>query len=183
VVFIRLVPSCDVAIKPDGDTLRLRVPTGEEFDILEVFGEILMNAVIDQVRLFGQDCHVPRITVDQMVLVRETWRFSARDLAFAAERDEAARYVRVRDWRRTAGLPRRVFVTVVGEKPLYVDFDSPLYVRLFTKAVRKCAEGDESLVTVVEMLPEPEQMWLTDAAGRRYSSELRLVASDLQGEI
>jgi hypothetical protein len=33
-------------------------------------------------------------------------------------------------------------------------------------------------VTVTEMLPAPDQTWLTDAKGRRYTAELRMVAVD-----
>jgi hypothetical protein len=29
------------------------------------------------------------------------------------------------------------------------------------------------------MMPRPDQLWLPDAHGRRYTSELRLVALDL----
>jgi hypothetical protein len=33
-------------------------------------------------------------------------------------------------------------------------------------------------VTVAEMLPAPDQAWLTDAQGQRYTTELRVVAVD-----
>jgi hypothetical protein len=33
-------------------------------------------------------------------------------------------------------------------------------------------------VTVAEMLPAPDQTWLTDARGQRYTAELRVVAVD-----
>jgi hypothetical protein len=33
-------------------------------------------------------------------------------------------------------------------------------------------------MTVVEMLPAPDEAWLTDAEGQRYTAELRLVARD-----
>ena len=38
--------------------------------------------------------------------------------------------------------------------------------------------GDSAPVTVTEMLPSPDQLWLTDAEGRRYTSELRVCAVD-----
>jgi hypothetical protein len=38
--------------------------------------------------------------------------------------------------------------------------------------------GDAAMVTVAEMLPTPDQVWLTDARGVRYTSELRMVAVD-----
>ena len=46
--------------------------------------------------------------------------------------------------------------------------------------VRHAAElgGEESRVTSSEMLPGPNEVWLPDAEGRRYTSELRVVALD-----
>ncbi|MBO4210621.1 hypothetical protein, partial [Micromonospora echinofusca] len=47
------------------------------------------------------------------------------------------------------------------------------------KAVRRLARQDPSgRLTVTEMLPTPEQAWLTDDEGNRYTSELRFVAVD-----
>jgi hypothetical protein len=58
-----------------------------------------------------------------------------------------------------------------------VDFDSPVYVSIFAKAVRRLARRDPGAkLTVSEMLPTPEQTWLTDDEGQRYTSELRFVA-------
>jgi hypothetical protein len=69
-------------------------------------------------------------------------------------------------------------------KPIYVDFASPIYVELLAKLVRRTKEagGGESAreqVTVAEMLPGPDQVWLADAADQRYTSELRIAALDL----
>ncbi|GFJ93750.1 hypothetical protein Prum_073920 [Phytohabitans rumicis] len=62
-----------------------------------------------------------------------------------------------------------------------MDFDSPVYVNLFTKAARRLANHDESArLTISEMLPTPAQTWLVDDRGNRYTSELRLVAFDTQ---
>ena len=48
-------------------------------------------------------------------------------------------------------------------------------VELLAKLVRKA-----SRIKVSEMLPTPDQAWLTDAEGRRYSCELRASALDLR---
>ena len=37
---------------------------------------------------------------------------------------------------------------------------------------------DPARLPVVEMLPAPDQAWLTDARGQRYTAELRMVAVD-----
>jgi hypothetical protein len=67
-------------------------------------------------------------------------------------------------------------------KPFYVDFESPPYVNVFAKAVRRVRaqpEGKPTTLRVAEMLPTPEQAWLPDARGRRYTTELRLAAFDV----
>ncbi|MEU5077366.1 hypothetical protein AB0G76_38310, partial [Streptomyces asoensis] len=62
-------------------------------------------------------------------------------------------------------------------RPFFVDFDSPVYVNILAKAARRLARKDpHARLTVTEMLPTPEQTWLTDDQGRHYTSELRLVA-------
>jgi hypothetical protein len=107
-----------------------------------------------------------------MVLCRQAWRFDPAQLGFATVRDEVARYLAARDWCRALGLPRRVFVKAAGEKPVFVDFTSPVYVNVLAKAVRRA----QAPVSFVEMLPDTDQLWLTDREGRRYTAELRLVA-------
>ncbi|SCF98885.1 hypothetical protein GA0115259_106462 [Streptomyces sp. MnatMP-M17] len=52
-----------------------------------------------------------------------------------------------------------------------------MYVNIFAKAARRLARKDPSArMTVTEMLPTPEQAWLTDDEGNTYTSELRFVA-------
>jgi hypothetical protein len=60
-------------------------------------------------------------------------------------------------------------------------FDSPVYVEIFIKMVRRILSSDstEGRVTLTEMLHAPEQVWLPDADGRTHTSEFRIVAWDL----
>jgi hypothetical protein len=51
-------------------------------------------------------------------------------------------------------------------------------VNLFAKNVRQSEAAGHSEFTVSEMLPDLDQLWLTDRDGRRYSSELRMIAYD-----
>jgi hypothetical protein len=79
-------------------------------------------------------------------------------------------------------LPRFVFVKLPVEvKPFYLDFDSPVYVEIFAKMVRRMVASHRAKdeVTISEMLPAPGQFWLTDADGHAYTSELRMVVRDL----
>ena len=72
----------------------------------------------------------------------------------------------LRNWAKSHGMPRFVFVKVPTEmKPFYLDFDSPIYVDIFTKAIRKMDGQSKSNepVLLTEMLPAPDQLWLTDA--------------------
>jgi hypothetical protein len=174
------VPAADVRVEPRGDQLVVVLPDGAVFPLLDVFGNALTNRVMDRFTLRADADHSPRVTVDRMVVARESWRFVAGELGFVDERVEARRFVRARQWRAGLDLPRWVFVTVPGEpRPFFVDFDAPVYVNIFAKAVRRLARRDAGArLTVTEMLPTPEQVWLTDDVGNRYTSELRFVAVD-----
>jgi hypothetical protein len=102
-------------------------------------------------------------------------------MEFAFEKAEAARFVAARRWARAAGLPRFVYVkSPVEVKPVYVDLASPIYVDIFSRIVRRTREGagGDATLALTEMLPRLEQAWLPDAAGRLYTSELRIVAVD-----
>ena len=123
------------------------------------------------------------MTIDRVTVCRETWRFSPSELTFAFEKDEAARFLAARRFARSHDLPRFVFIKVPIEvKPFYVDFDSPIYVDLLAKSIRRTKEKGrpDSLVSVTEMHPRADETWLPDAEGQHYTSELRIIAVDLQ---
>ena len=116
------------------------------------------------------------------MICRETWRFAPQEIGFAYEEDEASRFLAARHWMRKFGLPRFVFIkSPVERKPFYVDMDSPVYVNIFAKLIRRTSESSFSnqTVTVVEMLPTHDQAWLIDAKGNHHTSEFRMVMVDL----
>jgi hypothetical protein len=184
----RLVLSRDVeVVQTEGvgeaeGTVMARLPGGEVFDLLDVFAELLMSTVVSRFQLAADRPHTPRVQIDQLVVSRESWRFDPADLAFAAEKDEAARFVRTRAWAAAQGLPRQVFVKSHAEdKPAYVDFASPVYVNVLAKMVRRTSAAErlaDKTITVVEMLPRHDDLWLTDREGHRYTSEIRLTWVD-----
>ncbi|MFJ3981502.1 lantibiotic dehydratase [Streptomyces fungicidicus] len=178
----RAVRSADAVVEEHGGDLVVRLPDGARFPVTDVFSHVLTTLSMDLFRLLPQDDHTPRVTLDRLVVARETWRLPAADADFADEKDEARRFVRARRWRARLGLPRYVFVVSPTEsRPFYVDFDSPVYVTILAKALRRLARGDQrGRVTFTEMLPTPEQSWLRDDEGRRYTSELRFVAFDTE---
>jgi len=176
------LPLGALVIEERADQLEVRTRDGRlRFDILEVLADALTGQVLNSFKLLRPARHTPRVNLDRLVVAREAWTRTAAELAFAFEKAEAARFVATRRWARAAGLPRFVFVkSPVEVKPVYIDLASPVFVDIFARLVRRTQEGagGEATLAITEMLPRLEQAWLPDAAGRRYTSELRIVAVD-----
>ena len=152
-----------------------------ELSLLEVVGDLLSAQIAHAFRLTPPGGHAPRVTVDDLVVSRETWTLAAAEPAFAGTADERGRYLEARSWAEGHGLPRHVFLRCTGErKPIYADLTSLASIDLMSRALRRSRReaGAGATMTVTEMLPAPEHAWLTDAEGRRYSAELRMVAVD-----
>ena len=180
-----LVLSRDIEVVEADGAVLARLPGGEQFELLDVFAELLTSMVVNRFRLFADRPHTPRVKIDELVVCRESWRFNSADLDFAAEKDEAARFVRTRDWAAALGIPRQVFAKSNAEmKPVYVDFASPIYVNALARMVRR-SNADERLqdktITVAEMLPAHDDLWLADHEGNRYTSEFRFTWVDDRG--
>jgi amino acid adenylation domain-containing protein len=174
------VGECDLVGSPAGLRVRRRDGTFDR-GLLEVVGDLLSAQVAHAFRLTPPGAHAPRVTVDDLVVSRESWTFPAAGPAFDATADESARYLQARAWARDHGLPRHVFLRCTGErKPIYADLTSLASVDLISRALRRSRReaGAGATMTVTEMLPAPEQAWLADAEGRRYCAELRMVAVD-----
>ncbi|WP_435174282.1 lantibiotic dehydratase [Actinacidiphila sp. bgisy145] len=171
-----LVAASDAQVHEEDGELVVVLPDGHRFDVMDLFAEQLKEPVS---QVFGllPGARRPRIVVDSMVVARQSWTVPARKAAFAMCGDERERFVAARGWARRLGLPRFVFVkSPLETKPFFVDFDAPAFVEVLARTVRRLMrEPGEGDVTVVEMLPEPDQCWLTDRQGRGYTSELRLV--------
>jgi hypothetical protein len=163
----------------DRDLVVQLAPSGTELDFFEVISDEMIPAVIDAFQLAAPAAHRPRITIDRFVLSREQWVFQVADSAWAFAKDEQERYYLARRWRQDHQLPEQVFYRVPVElKPTAADFRSIVLVNLFAKHIRQTQAAGHTQYTVTEMLPNPDQLWLTDRHGRRYSSELRIIAYD-----
>ena len=152
-----------------------------QFDIVEAYGDILTTVIANEFKMLPFARHTPRVEFDRLVACREAWHFTAVDLTFASHHDEGARFIDARRWAREQQLPRFVFVKVpVEQKPFFVDFDSPIFVEILSKMVRRTIDNSPSdaLVSMSEMLPGLDQCWLPDADGNVYTCELRMVAVD-----
>ncbi|HYY78406.1 MAG TPA: xanthine dehydrogenase family protein molybdopterin-binding subunit, partial [Actinomycetes bacterium] len=126
------LPVAALLVEEAGGRLWARTRDGRRrFDLVEVVAGLLAVAVADAYKLFGAGRpHTPRVTVDRLVVQRESWR-AAASAGFAFRRDEAARWLAARwlaarAWARSLGLPRFAFASPPTEpKPLFVDFASP----------------------------------------------------------
>ncbi|WP_141617237.1 lantibiotic dehydratase [Myxococcus sp. AB036A] len=166
-----------VVERRDGTLEVLDRVSGRRFGLMEFMAVFLEQRCASIFDLALADDYSPRVTVDGVVVARERWSAPASELGFAGLTDPMAQWLGARRWQQGLGIPRFAFFKVATErKPCFVDFDSPLLVEMMAKLVRRTAEeSPASRVQFSEMLPDPEHLWLTDAAQRRYTSELRLV--------
>ena len=175
-----VMPGAAMTVVCRGEDLVVQVmPAGTELDFFEVIGDEMVGVVSDAFQPAAPAAHRPRITIDQFVLSREQWVFQVPDSAWAFAKDEQERYYQARRWRADHQLPERVFYRVPIElKPTAADFRSIVLVNLLAKHIRQTHAAGHTQYTVTEMLPDLDQLWLTDREGQRYSSELRIIAYD-----
>jgi hypothetical protein len=174
------IGDCDLIDSPAGLRVRRRDGTFER-GLLEVVGDLIGTSATNYYDPVPPGPHAPRVTIDNLVVSRETWRLPATEPPFADTSDESARYLQARAWAAGHGMPRHVFLKFSGEKkPIYADLTSLASIDLISRSLRRSRRtvGAAATVNVVEMMPTPDQAWLTDAQGQHYTSELRMVAVD-----
>jgi hypothetical protein len=179
-----VMPGAAMTVARRGDELVVRlIPSGTELDFFEVIGDAMVPVVVNAFQPIAPAAHRPRVTIDRFVLSREQWVFQVADSGWAFAKDEQERFYLARRWRQDHQLPERVFYRVPVElKPTAADFSSIVLVNLFAKHIRQTQAAGHTQYTVTEMLPDLDQLWLTDRQGRCYSSELRIVAYDSMTE-
>lgn len=178
----RTLQISELVVEESSDGLVVKTRDGRlSFDIIDFFGETFNMIVGNAFKLIAHDRHTPRVTIDKLVVAREAWSFAPSEIEFAFEMNHATRFAAARAWAHEHGMPRFVFYRVPNEvKPLYMDFESPIYVNSFAKSIRRTLKAKVSapIVTVSEMMPLPDQLWLPDNEGNHYTSELRIIALD-----
>jgi Lantibiotic dehydratase, N terminus len=174
-----VLPISAFVIEESGGRLVVRSRDGSiNLEIIEFFGAVFSLLSASYFKILKPLNHTPRVTIDRLVVTREAWSFSAAELEFAHKKEEADRFAALQRWVREQGMPRFVFVKAAIEpKPFYVDFESPILINFFTKTVRHTLAGElqDQVITVTEMIPSPDELWVTDALGQRYTAELRMV--------
>lgn len=178
----RLLPAMAITVGEQDGELIASARDGRRWPLLEVFAMPIAWAGTDLFKLASPGRHNPRITIDRLVVVRETWRTTVAE-AWLTKSGGLPEYLAARRLRRALGLPEKLFVKVSTEvKPVYLDLTSPRYVSAFAtmlRAVRQQA-GDDAEVVMTELLPGPGQAWLPGPGGQRYFSELRVHMRDPQ---
>ncbi|GAB3489883.1 lantibiotic dehydratase [Amycolatopsis cihanbeyliensis] len=177
----RVLPVSGLTVTEQDGELLASDEHGSSWPLVELFGEFLGTFAADAYKLVGSAAHTPRISIDRLVVARETWRTTIEATGLSDVDDYAGRYLAARGLRRELDLPERVFVKVGTEvKPCYLDLTSPVSVSALCTMLRtaRVANGPGVPVTITELLPTPEQAWVTDAEGRGYYSELRLHVRD-----
>ncbi|WP_431899017.1 lantibiotic dehydratase [Nonomuraea sp. bgisy101] len=177
----RLLPLCGLEVRREDGRLVTGLPGADRwFDIADVHGTWLMYEFMDVFKqvVKGYD-HTPRVVVDNTVVFRETWSFRVAELDWISVRSDAEHFLAARRWRREHELPEIVFASVSSEtKPVFVDLRSEVQVANLARLLRAVAVNQDASVTFSEMLPGPEQSWLADSEGNRYTAELRLLFVD-----
>lgn len=148
--------------------------------MLEFLGGYLSAVVGNAFKPIAQAPHRPRITIDRLVVCRESWVFKASEIQWAFSRRDHERYLGAWEWRSQHSISERSFYFAQVEgKPIFVDFTSPVLVDMLGLTIRRSARQDPDLmITITEMLPDVEQLWLADSNAVRYTSEIRLVVFD-----
>jgi len=180
----------DAQVLPIGDLVVEQQPEGLivqtrdsrlKVDVVEFCAEALSLLVVHLFKILRPDAHTPRVTLDELIICRETWRIPANTIPFIATKSKSSSFLEARRWARAQNMPRFVFVKIpVEPKPLFIDFDSPVLINILARAIRRDIEHnqEESVITIAEMLPTPDQTWLADEKGQHYTCELRIVAID-----
>jgi hypothetical protein len=167
------VPATGLVVRRGGDGLAAGPRGGWSVPVREFFGEFLSALVVNRFRLPAPG---PRLAIDDLVIRRATWHFPAADLPAGTVARSGYRPDALSRWLADRGLPRHLFARVPGEtKPFYVDLAAPLTVGNLARYWRRATDGT---VELQEMLPDPDELWLRDPDGRRYTSEFRMVAVD-----
>ena len=132
----------------DGLSLSWSGSGGRRFDFMQLCeSAVQMRAV----HFFEPFRCGERLEKDGLILARQRWRCGPEPPAEA---------------------PRQFFLrSPAGEKPTYIDRDHPHLEQLFRHLQRRYGEFE-----IEEVWPPPSHFWLSDAEGRRYSSEIRLTA-------
>ncbi|MEV6867019.1 lantibiotic dehydratase, partial [Streptosporangium subroseum] len=83
----RLLPSTSVTVSDEDGALIATASDGHRWPLIEMFAGMLSTQLMDAFKLTLSLPHVPRITIDRLVITRETWRTTVADTGLATITD------------------------------------------------------------------------------------------------
>lgn len=172
----RLLPVMAITVTEQDGELIASARDARSWPLLELFAVLIAWTGSELFKLTSARPHNPRITIDRLVVTRETWRTTVGGTGLTTAH-QLSEYLAARRLRQALGLAEKIFAKISTEfKPVYVDLTSPRYVSAFATMLRNAREkaGEGAGVVMTELLPGPDQAWLPDAAGQGYFSELRV---------
>lgn len=170
----QVIPFAELGVRRDMDGVQLEwQPRGTQLELScapqESLHLAMFSAPIVRYVPFSLGAHTPRIEINGIVYQREKWRIEASELSgFLDDASGFELFLRCQEYRERLGCPEHVFVNASGEvKPFYLNWSNFFLLELLAHLART----NETL-TVTEMLPAPEDCWLSDEHGH-YMCELR----------
>lgn len=178
------IPVHQVTTTLDNDMPRLQAPGWPGFLLYNGELPTLAHSLFAPPRIvpprITSGAHTPRLTLNKAVIQREQWSVRREELLPGTY--QGTSFELLLDMQRAARrlhLPRYLFARMAGErKPVLIDCANYFLLELLAYLLQKNGE-----VTLSEMLPGPDQLWLRGEAGS-YCAELRLSVGYVpQGEI
>lgn len=170
-------PMASLEVVEGSEGFELFCPDGRHVPLAQAWIVPISMVAADAFKVGLGGAHTPRLSIDRLVLFRETWRPSTDDIEIHTRRRREADYLAVRSWQKKHGLPDEVFVKFADEvKPTYLHFGSVPLVASFISSVRqqRARSDEDHRIVISECLPRPQESWLMDRQGNRYVSEVRL---------
>lgn len=170
--------SWDMRVSVSGDGVELRDPQGEQVQVYIALSDFVkyppMAALSHPQVLHPSFTTDGEVAVGDVVVQRARRQVTAEGLTAP---EPHVRFLQLRRIARETG-GRFVFCRSANErKPYLIDLASPLAADLIGHVARGV-----DLLGVERMAPEPDRLWLKDADGRRYTSELRMQVIGRSGQ-
>lgn len=113
---------------------------------------------------------LPRVVRKKMVFSPAQWNVSQASIESTGPGDEKQRFFTgVQRWRERWHVPRYVYMSEFDNR-LLLDLEHPLLVAELQHELKK--RGTHTTVTLQEMVPDFEHLWLHDQQGAPYMAEL-----------
>ncbi|HEX7734153.1 MAG TPA: lantibiotic dehydratase [Ktedonobacteraceae bacterium] len=170
--------AADLSVRPGAGRLELLLAGNEE--PAQVYNGELHTMTHDWFALPGVTTfrihtgqHTPRVVIEDVIYQREQWHLTRADLLQPKYTGTSFElFYDLLKMQQAWEMPDYIFVRISGEpKPLMIDFHNFFLLEMWEAFLK---EGRTMVVS--EMVPAPNQLWLTDREGQTYAAEFRTSA-------